>query len=59
MVFIVSLATAFIWNILPSYEYLASYAQKARFCYFYKKIIHLRIIPSYQVKTVYEKVCAI
>jgi hypothetical protein len=30
IVFIVSLATAFIWNTLPSYKYLASYAQKSQ-----------------------------
>jgi hypothetical protein len=40
IVFIVPLATAFIWNVLPSYEYLASYAPKKpnfRFRYFYRK----------------------
>jgi hypothetical protein len=33
IVFIMLLATAFIWNILPSYEYLVSYAQKAKFLF--------------------------
>jgi hypothetical protein len=30
IVFIASLSTAFIWNILPSYEYVTSYAQKSQ-----------------------------
>jgi hypothetical protein len=30
-----------------------------RFRYFYREIVHLRIIPSYRVKIVFEKICAI